>query len=299
MRLEGRLINLWFLPKPKLGVKLVLLALLSLSMITADMQYQYVDRLRTALVWLVSPLQYVVHGAGQSVNYLGNFFAERQQLTADNEFLSKENLVLSGLLLRMQSLQEENQRLKVLLRSSARAGDRVLVANLLSVDTNPYSHRLTLDKGSDSGVFQGQSILDANGVMGQIVEVGPNTSVALLITDINHSLPVRVSRSGLRGIVNGSGRMDRLTMPHVTSTSDLEVNDIIITSGLGEVFPEGYPVGRVTEIIFEPGDAFVEVYVQPMAHLANNREVLLVWPGHHADSWQQQADEYDSLEKAS
>jgi len=156
--------------------------------------------------------------------------------------------------------------------------EKVLVAELLQTDADPTVHRLVLNKGQYDGVFIGQAVLDADGVMGQIVEIGPMTSVALLITDISHSLPVENQRNGMRAVITGTGDWNELELNHITPTMDLRAGDLIVTSGLGQRFIRGYPVGTVTSIAAEEGLAFLRVKVKPAAQLDTTREVLLIWP---------------------
>jgi rod shape-determining protein MreC len=151
------------------------------------------------------------------------------------------------------------------------------VAEILGVDLNPYRQQVVIDKGSTSGVYVGQPVLDANAVMGQVVRVDPLTATVLLITDEDHSLPVRVSRNGLRALASGTGVIDRLELPHLTNNADVQVGDQLFTSGLGGRFPAGYPVARVVEVRIEPGKPFATVIAEPNAGLDRAREVLLVW----------------------
>ena len=179
---------------------------------------------------------------------------------------------------RYAELEAENQRLRELLDSAARVGVRVLIAERLAVDLDPYSRRIVLNKGIRDGVQVGQSLIDANGIMGQVVEAGPFSSSAVLITDPSHALPVQVRRSGLLGIAVGTGPLDQLELTHVPINADVLVGDVLVTSGLGGRFPSGYPVGRVVSVNRDSARPFARVMVESSADLERNREVLLVWP---------------------
>ncbi|MBK1671700.1 rod shape-determining protein MreC, partial [Rhodovibrio sodomensis] len=146
-----------------------------------------------------------------------------------------------------------------LLGSAFKVGERVLIAELLQVDLDPYRQQVLVDKGTLSGVFVGQPVLDANAVMGQVERANPLTSTVLLITDARHSLPVKVNRNGLRSIATGSGLIDQLNLLHVPKKADIRVGDLLVTSGLGGTYPPGYPVARVTEVSIEPGKRFATV----------------------------------------
>ena len=175
-------------------------------------------------------------------------------------------------------MQVENQQLRALLESSKTIGERVLIAELLSVDLDPYKREIVINKGSREGVYAGQPIIDASGVMGQVVHVGPFSSTALLITDPSHALPVQVNRNGLRAIAVGVGSENYIELPHLPNNADILVGDLLVSSGLGCVFPTGYPVGRITQIDTDPSLPFAKVIAEPTARLNRSREVLLVWP---------------------
>ena len=168
--------------------------------------------------------------------------------------------------------------MRELLESSARIPDHVLVAELLAVDMAPFTRRIVINRGIKDGVVEGQSLLDANGIMGQVVHVGPMSSTALLITDPSHALPVQVNRTGFRAIAVGTGASDQLELTHVTNDVDLRVGDTIVTSGMGGRFPPGYPVGRIVSLRRDRGEPFASVQIRPSARLERNREVLLVVP---------------------
>ncbi|MBZ4024176.1 rod shape-determining protein MreC, partial [Rhodobacter sp. TJ_12] len=188
-----------------------------------------------------------------------NQVADKAQLRAENKRLHQENLTLSARLQRFDALESENERLRNLLGSAFKVGERVLIAELLQVDLDPYRQQVLVDKGTLSGVFVGQPVLDANAVMGQVERANPLTSTVLLITDARHSLPVKVNRNGLRSIATGSGLIDQLNLLHVPKKADIRVGDLLVTSGLGGTYPPGYPVARVTEVSIEPGKRFATV----------------------------------------
>jgi rod shape-determining protein MreC len=198
-------------------------------------------------------------------------------LLEDNARLQQENLVLQGRSQQMASLQAENARLRALLNSSALVRDDVLVAELIGVSPDPERLQLVLNKGERDGVFVGQPVVDAEGLMGQVVEVSPGSSRALLIADVTHSVPVQVNRNGVRVIVEGSGELGTLEVRHVSATTDIEPGDLLVTSGLGGRFPEGYPVAEVTEVQRDAGESFARVLAVPKAALDRTRRVLLVF----------------------
>jgi rod shape-determining protein MreC len=197
-------------------------------------------------------------------------------LIAENRQFRRERLENEARLQRLEVLERENARLRELLDSTARVASRSLVAEILDVDLK-YRQRFELNRGLVDGVFVYQALIDAQGVVGQVMRVGPLTSEALLITDADHAVPVSVNRNGLRTIAVGTGDSGRLRLRNLTNNADIVVGDLLISSGLGGVFPPGYPVGRVVEVKLQPDQPFAEVLAEPASPLDRDREVLLVW----------------------
>jgi rod shape-determining protein MreC len=245
---------------------------------TLDHRYHHLDSVRSGLSALVYPLRFVVNLPGQMLDWTSDTFTTRETLQEENQTLRTQNQLLKAELQKLTFLQVENQQLRALLDSSKAIGERVLIAELLSVDLDPYKRQIVINKGSRDDVYVGQPIIDASGVMGQVVHVGPFSSTALLITDPSHALPVQVNRNGLRAIAIGIGSENRIELPHLPNNADVLVGDLLVSSGLGCVFPTGYPVGRITQIDTDPSLPFAKIYVEPTARLNRSREVLLVWP---------------------
>jgi rod shape-determining protein MreC len=241
-----------------------------------DHQANHLARVRQALLFVVYPIQMLVDVPTDTWQALRGWIAERDALLAENEQLKRERLSTSFRLQRLDTLEAENRRLRELLESTEALGHRVLVAEVLAVDL-PYRQRFNLNRGLQDGVFVGQALLDADGVVGQVVEVGPFTAEAVLITDADHALPVSLNRNGLRTIAFGTGNSNRLRLPYLTNSADIVAGDLLISSGLGGVFPSGYPVGRVIEVGIRPGQSFAEVIAEPVSKLDRDQEVLLVW----------------------
>ena len=178
---------------------------------------------------------------------------------------------------KFDALEAENLRLRELLDSSFKVSDRVLIAELMAVEMDPYRHQVILNKGERDNAFVGQPLVDAYGIMGQILHTTPFTSTAMLITDPAHATPVQVNRNGLRSIAVGTGSLSELSLPHIPNSADIRVGDLLITSGLGGRFPPGYPVATVVAVTIDPGHPFAQVSARPLSHLDRSREVLLVW----------------------
>lgn len=243
---------------------------------TMDHRYHHLDGVRSAFSVVLYPIQYVMTLPGNFAAWLGESVSTREALQAENEALRRRQLLQQQQLQRYAALQAENARLRALLDASRRVEQKVLIAELLSVDVEPYSRSVVLNKGSEHGIYAGQPILDANGVMGQVTRVGPYTSTALLITDPSHAIPVLVNRSGQRAIAVGTGPSDKLELPYLPNTADIKPGDLLVTSGLGGRFPPGYPVARVETVHRSPTEPYVAVLAQPLAQVQRAREVLLV-----------------------
>ena len=201
----------------------------------------------------------------------------RGVLEQDNLRMQQESLIHLGQLQRMSELAAENVRLRQLLNATELLMDSVLVTEVIGVSPNPRGHTVTIDRGRDDGVYVGQPLLDAEGLMGQITTVYSGHSIALLITDSTHALPVQVLRNGVRSIAEGVSDFNRMTLRFVSPTADIIEGDQLVSSGLGGLFPVGYPVGVVTSIKQKPGAIFVDVEVDPSAQLDRSRHLLLVF----------------------
>ena len=251
---------------------------------TLDHRTSYVNTIRSGISVIVYPLQYLVNFPANVGNWASENFSSRNTLQEENATLRTQNQILRAQLQKLTFIESENIHLRNLLQSSKRMGERILIAELLSVDMDPYKQQVTLNKGSGDDIYAGQPIVDAKGVMGKLVHITPVTSTALLITDPDHILPVQVNRNGLRAIAKGTGNRTRLEIPYLPNNADIKVGDLLVTSGLGCVFPAGYPAAKVVEININPSLPFAEVLAEPIAELDRSREVLLVWPGGQAKS---------------
>ena len=248
----------------------------SIVLMSVDHRASHLESMRSLLSTVLYPLQLAIHVPIRAGEWLSEQISTRRTILAENARLREERLRVRTRLEKFEALEAENQRLRNLLDSSRKFDERVLVAELISVDMDPFSRRIVVNKGARDGVSPGQALIGSNGVMGQIIHAGPFTSNALLITDPSHALPVQIRRNGLRAVALGTGPLNLLKLSHVANSADVQVNDRIVTSGLGNRFLSGYPVGKVVEIKRDPGRPFAEVYVEPSAMLERTREVLLV-----------------------
>lgn len=263
---------------PSTTTRLALALLASLALMVLDHRYHHVETLRSALTTVVAPLQFLVNIPSRWLGSASVRFESRDDLQQRLQNTQDENLILKAQVQTLVALEAENERLRGLLGAARRGGERRLVAEIIDLDRDPFSHQIVVGKGSSDGAYLGQPVLDANGVMGQVSEVNPLTSRVLLITDASHAIPVRNNRSGVRAIAVGSGNLGWLTLQHVPETADIKVGDILVSSGLGQRFPDGYPVGTVREVVHDPAETFLKIFVTPSAALDRASQVLLVWP---------------------
>ncbi len=246
-------------------------------MIFIDHRFNWLDPVRFTLNIITAPVQYVADIPARLANWSEDSVRSRSSLEEENVRLQSEVLVLKRRVQKLASTLAENTRLKELMNASDIVDDEVLIAEIIGVDPDPYRHEVVINKGARDNVYVGQAVLDAEGLMGQVVEAGPFTSRVLLITDISHGIPVHLNRNGVRAIAVGSGTLDRLTLIHVPDTADISLGDLLVSSGLGGRFPKGYPVGVVTKVEHDPGQPFAIVEAKPMANLDRSRHVLLVF----------------------
>lgn len=243
-----------------------------------DKRVEAIGQVRAALSMPLAPLQYMVSWPIQMVDKIRDTVSTRDALMKENLDLKAEQLRLRAQVQRLSAIELENDQLKALTRSSSQIQGRVLVAQLLAVSSDPFMKQVVLDKGSRDEVYVGQPVLDASGVMGQVIQVGPLTSRVLLINDMHSGVPVQVMRNGIRAIAVGDAYSGKLRLVNVPQTADVSKGDMLITSGLGGNYPEGYPVGKVTYVDKDPSLQFATINVDPSAHLDRSRGVLLVWP---------------------
>ena len=242
-----------------------------------DHQSDVLDNIRSGLIYVATPVFVMADYPTRSVEAAVDLFASRSSMSKEIDGLRRDLLLLKAKTQKMAALGVENDRLRDLLGSAGKLEDNVLVAEIIGVDPDPDSQVVILDRGTKAGVIVGQPLLDAEGLMGQVVEAGAYSSRVLLITDVSHSVPVQVNRNNIRIIAVGTGTMHELELAHVPDTSDIRVGDLLVSSGLGGRFPVGYPVGTVTQVVHDPGKPFAIVKAKPSALLDRSRHVLLVF----------------------
>lgn len=242
-----------------------------------DQKKQQSERLHAALTVAVAPLQFAVSAPFDVLAWAKDSFTTHQKLLEENANLNAELLLQQAQIQKILELERENAQLRALLKSASYLTSNVKMAQILAVDADPYLSQAIIDKGTNVGVFKGQPVIDATGVMGQVIQVGALTSRIMLITDSRSAVPVQDDRTGVRAIAVGTGSQRLLSLINVPDTADIKVGDKLLTSGLDLLYPVGYPLGIVKTVDFHSGELFATITVEPAANLNESRQVLLMW----------------------
>ncbi|MGZ8185769.1 MAG: rod shape-determining protein MreC [Methylobacter sp.] len=269
--------KLLFATGPSLNTRLLVAVIASTILLATEYRSPRLDSVRTTLSFFIDPLKYLVDLPMILIEHAAESVSSYSALKKENERLREEQLIHKTRLLKFASLEKENIRLRALLENSFKLGEQVLVAELLSINMAPYENIVLVNKGTRFGVHPKQPVLDANGVVGQVFRALPFSSEIMLITDPNHAIPVQVNRNGLLTIAVGSGKLNQLNLPFLPNNADIRPGDLLITSGLGGTFPQGYPVGVVDNFTPQPNRSFATITATPQAMLDRNRELMIVW----------------------
>lgn len=256
--------------------RLLIALVLAVVLMALDQRSKWVEPLRYGVGYLTAPVHYLAHLPVDSARWLGRLSETRSNLMESRERLERQVLILEQKVQRLAVLQAENVRLRELLNSSANLDASVLVAEIIGVDPDPNRQELVINKGGQDDVLQGQAVLESQGLIGQVVEAGPLSARVLLITDASHAMSVQVNRNGVRAILAGTGQGSRLRLLYVPDTADIKEGDLLVSTGLGQLYPRGYPVARVSRVSHQSGAAFADIEARPTARLDRVSHVLLV-----------------------
>lgn len=261
--------------------RLMLFSMLAVGIMVLDHQGQHLRKIRSALSIVTYPLIALAAVPARFGGWASEALTSEEEFRDRYKLLREEHQLLQARLQKYEALESENKRLRSLLGSATRVADRATVAELIEVSAEPSTRTIVIGKGSQDGVFLGQPVLDAYGVMGQVTEVSLHISRVTLITDPGHAIPVQVKRNGLLTILSGTGADDALEIPYLTASANIKTGDLLTTSGMGGRFPPRYPVARITMVVKNPNEDFLRITAEPIARLRHHKEVLLVWPGKH------------------
>ena len=251
--------------------------LAALILIVVNIYTDWLDPVRAKVGIIATPFYWFTDLPDRLGEWTQRSLRSRASLQQENDALNAELLILKRKLQQMASLTAENLRLRQLMNSAEMVQDRVLVAELIGISPDPLAHKVVVNKGAEQGVYLGQPLLDAFGLMGQVVAVSRYSSEVMLITDSTHALPVQVNRNGVRAVAEGVGDLYQLKLRHVPNTLDIRAGDLLVSSGLGQRFPVGYPVAEVESVIQDSSRPFATVNLKPKAQLNRSRHVLLVF----------------------
>lgn len=266
-----------FLQGPSVALRTLILVIASVILMTVDHRWHHLEIVRNTLSYLLYPLQYTIDLPIRLYYWADETVSTHQTLLHENRDLKDIHLQSRVQLQKLDILEKENVRLRELLSATPKRGEKILIAEIIKVDIDPYRQLIVINKGSTDDVYTGQPIIEAQGVMGQTYFVNALSSTVMLITDASHALPVQIDRTGLRAVAFGTGKIDYLDLRHIPHNADIREGDKLITSGLGGRFPPNYPVAVITHIERPAGESFAEVRAEPLARLDRTREALLIW----------------------
>ena len=248
-----------------------------MSLLAAEHHSSRLEQSRSLLSILIYPIQLLVSVPTKMIEQTYHSITTYSELKKEIKQLKEQQLIDSARLLKFESLESENIRLRILLENSFKLGEQVIIAEILSINLVSYDHIVVVNKGSRFGIKNKQPVMAAKGIVGQVIRSLPLSSEIMLITDPNHAIPVQVNRNGLRTIAVGSGQLNKMELPFLPNNADIVPGDLLVTSGLGGTFPQGYPVAIVNAIKAQPDKPFANIIATPTAELDRIREVLIVW----------------------
>jgi rod shape-determining protein MreC len=257
------------------GFRFTLYAFLSVVLMFLDQRGGWLEGARFLMQAVAYPAQLAVNSPTSAWHWLTEIFETRDALRAENDLLRKEQRELQVRAMRYEALARENGQLRGLKAALPAVAERWLVAEVVNVES--LRQRVLINRGTRNGVFKGQAVLDDRGLLGQTTHVGPWSAEVILVTDPEHYVPVQIERTGLRTIAVGAGEEAGIALPFLPANADVAKGDLLITSGLGGVFPQGYPVAKVVDVQRDAVQPLAHVRAAPLAGIDNDREVILVW----------------------
>lgn len=283
---------------PSLQLRLFLAVVLSACLMLADSRLDAFSNIRFMLNSLVVPIQYAADLPRTMFDGFYERFHNRKQLTQTNREQKRQLLRLQSELILLDQYREENQRLRKLLGSDFIRDERKVVTEVMAVDTTPYRHQVMIDKGRVDGVYEGQPVINENGIVGQVTLVAAHNSRVMLLIDPNAAIPVQNIRNDIRVIASGNGQINEIELEHIPTSTDIKVDDLLVSSGLGGVYPEGYPVARVVKVNKDTRREFAEIIATPVVDFDRLRYLLLIWPNQDRLQQVQDANLSSLLEEA-
>ncbi|WP_395479759.1 rod shape-determining protein MreC [Candidatus Curculioniphilus buchneri] len=262
---------------PVFQFRVFLAVVMSFFIIITDSRRETFIKIRSYMDTAISPFYFLAHSSRQLLNYISQALTTRTQLEHENWTLRQELLLKNSEQLLLGHYKEENARLRALLGSPLRKDEQKMITQVISISADPYRNQIVINKGLDHGVYVGQTVINDKGVVGQVIATNKLTSRVLLICDSSHALPIQILRNDIRLIVAGNGSTEHLQLEQLPGNVDIRVGDILVTSGLGGRFPEGYPVATVSSVKTDAKTAYTIMQARPTAKLQSLRHLLLLW----------------------
>ena len=261
---------------PSAVARLVFFTILSLLLLFVDARYKYLESTRQVIAIIIYPLQRLTELPGEMWRGAGSYITLQRHLVADNEQLHLQHDADAVILNQMQSLQAENAQLRELLAVTQRADYTLQMAQIAYVERDIFKRKLFVDKGDQANVKPGQAVVDNGGVVGQVTRVFPWLSEVTLVTDKDIAVPIQVVRNGIRAVVFGSGNISELELRYQPVNADIEVGDVLVTSGMDGTYPPALPVAQVTKVERDPAYPFAHIVCAPLAGVDRHRTLLIV-----------------------
>ncbi len=258
-------------------LKLAFYVALSIVLILGHRR-EWMRTARSGLDLVFLPLRFAAAFPDEAIRSAGSYLETNADLRQKDRALRAENMMLRVGIERYHALEAQNARLRRLLTAAHRVTEKAIAASILATGSAPFARVITLDRGSSSGVYVREPVIDDYGIVGQVFQVDRYSSQVILVTDPDQGIPVEDVRSGQRAIVTGTGAADRVDVPYLTPSADIRPGDLLVSSGIGGVFPSGYPVARVLSVRDNPNEAFLKIAARPAAHLNRGHHVLLIDP---------------------
>ena len=259
------------------GFRFTVYAIVSIVVMVLDQRGGWLNQARYVLQAAAYPLQLAVSSPSAAVAWIRESMQTREALRTENTHLRAQQSALALRTLNYDALERENAQLRGLAKGLPPIAQRWLIAEIVNTELTTLRQRMLINRGTTNGVSAGQTVLDDAGLLGQTIHVGPWSAEVILVTDPEHAVPVQIERTGLRTIAVGAGNEGTLALPYLPANADVKPGDRLITSGLGGVFPAGYPVARVAEVHRDAIQPLAQVRAVPLAHIDSDREVALVW----------------------
>lgn len=259
--------------------KAVFFCLFSIALMFLDHRTDFLRLPKYYLEEISYPLSLIAESPSRTLNTLQDWYTEKETLLQRIETLEEKELYLAYETQQMAALTAENRRLRLLLQSSSKLEHSTIIAELININSDPYRHIVMLNQGASQGVEENLPVLNNFGIVGQTISTSPSSSKVILLTDPHHSLPIEVNRNGIRGIANGNGKLNEIEISNIAFDDDVKVGDLLVTSGLDERFPQGYPVAIIKTITVDSTGYFAKIIATPTAKLDRIREVLILSNG--------------------